>query len=210
MRKTISILLISLIFCAMSFCLSPSDEPEYGIFDKVPTIKVIAPVHPDESTNLITINEDPVFKWEKIENKIEIVGDTGNDNVNDDIILFPIEVIIIFSDPIEVDTGSKPKIKNIEDAKYMWDSTLRFGVPGEVSLGNFKVVEYVIEDSYEKLKYTNPMGTTSNDDTPPTFGNLTEPKNFYWVVIAYSPDGEIVRASKEYKFTYDKNYLPPK
>lgn len=116
---------------------------------------------------------DPIFIWEKIKKN------------NDDKIH---EIIILFNNTIQVDGN---KITNKADAWWMWDSNLPNGVPGNVEFSDGKMVTY--DAVNDRILY---------DPSEPS-PSLVSSTTYYWVVIAYSYDGEVLRASIDYQFTYN-------
>ena len=180
MKKLFFILII--ISLVIIGCLSGSDPPEYGIFDGIPEIKIEYPVKE-------AIEEYPIFEWEKVKK-----------NTENEIF----EVIIIFDDEIVVDGEYITRDSKELNAKFMWDSELPRGLPGEVSFTTDIKRVLFKEDSggNEGIGILTYEFDNYEDEHDPTSPALIEDKTYYWIVIAYSYLGEIIRASKQCEFTY--------
>lgn len=132
----------------------------------------------NEPQNLTTLNVNPLFDYDEVK------------KTNDDSVF---EVIMIFDKPIDVENINH-KITNKQDVLYMWDSTFDNGIPGEVFFTDFKNAVY--NSDTKRVEY--------DDENP--LSDLIDDRTYHWVIIAYSFDGEIIKASKQHNFTYDTDY----
>lgn len=190
MKKLFYFIILLLFIIPASSCLSASEQPESGLFEGIPKIEIISPASGAKLT------EYPLFKWK--------TSRKDNDG------MFPIEVLLIFKEPIIIvkDNEISNKTKE-EDAEYMWETNLSLGVAGEVNFNDCKrvVAEEIGNDKFRlKYIYTDPDSNIIPPD--PIDPELTDGSKRYWVIISYSEDGEILRASAEQEFTYYKNHIP--
>jgi hypothetical protein len=189
MKKLLLIITLTILLTMMLSCLSASEPPESGIFEGIPKIEIISPLSGAKLT------EYPLFKWKTSRKE----GDG----------LFPIEVLIIFKEPIIVKGNQISNKSKEEDAEYMWDTNLSEGIAGEVRFTDCKqvVAEEIGNDKFRlKYVYTDPDSNIIPPD--PIDPELTDRSIRYWVVISYSKDGVILRASAEHEFTYYQNHIP--
>ncbi len=182
--KLTIIFLIFTIVVILTNCLGYDDgDIDYGIFEGIPIIEIEIP----ENKSII-ITEYPDFKW-----------DTSRIGVSSD---FPLEVVIIFDNEIEVDGLDFSETTKKDHVVWMWDSRKPEGTPGDVNLSKFGYVgvEEIGNEEYSFVYIPDPTDT-NGEDIDPSLSDY-DGQDFYWVVIQYGSDGKIKRASKQYRFTY--------
>ncbi|MFW5799745.1 MAG: hypothetical protein ACOCV8_02925 [Spirochaetota bacterium] len=177
LHKQVLFILSSFFLFSFISCFTATEPPEYGLFNGISLLEIISP-----ENEQVILEVNPNLKWKTIREE----GDR----------LFPSEIAMIFDSEIIVNSNSNtPNISNKENILWMWDSSLPRGVPGEVNIEDFKKAVYNEETDSLEYEY-------NTDEPDPAQPSLVPNNTYYWIVVVYSSDGNMMMASEQYSFTY--------